>query len=228
VKSQAAERRATREAELQAEKEQVANDQQALKDLGYYSGAVNGLTGSATRAAISAFRAGNGLAKGDTLDAWSRGVLTGGTAVAKTKRSAGAQAGSQAPAAAAAAAAAAAERPSREPASGGRPAVAGAGFRLWGGGAQPASTPPSDQAASAEAPPDLQLLADQRMLKALGFYQGTPDGRRGGPTEQAIKDFSLANGFGAKTVINSHMRTLLHSGAATSSWEAQSSAAPTP
>ncbi len=211
VKGAEAERKAARE----AQKQEVASDQQALKDLGYYSGAVNGRAGRAIEAAVAAFRAANGLGEGTTLDARSRQVLTSASVVAKVSRNAT----SQGKPAAAASDSQASQRPAT-----GEPPVAS-----LGGATQPTRALSGwaiIEVAPSDAPPDPQLLLDQKMLVQLGYYQGTPDGRGGSATEQAIKDFSVANGFGAKTAISADMRLLLHSGAASAKPQAQPATLP--
>ncbi len=62
--------------ELGRNKNQISSDQQALADLGYYNGAVDGIGGSKTRAAIRKFKRDGGLDRGNArLNDRSRSAL---------------------------------------------------------------------------------------------------------------------------------------------------------
>jgi peptidoglycan hydrolase-like protein with peptidoglycan-binding domain len=83
ARERAAAKRKTDQEAARMQSTQVRTDQQALSDLGYYRGKVDGRAGRATIVAVSDFRRENNLGAGTTLDASSRELIASGKAVRK-------------------------------------------------------------------------------------------------------------------------------------------------
>ena len=198
---------------------QTKSDQTALKQLGYYNGSVDGISGSGTRIAIKEFQAMNGLTVNGSMSKYSRTLIAEGraknknaikhaetvsdqTALQQLGYYQGRIDGKQSPVV--------------------REAIKK--FQQTNGLEVNGSMSKYSRTLIAEGKAKniynvtkIRVKSDQTLLKKLGYYQGTIDGIQSPATREAIKKFQAMNGLKVNGSMSQWSRKLITDGKAKNS-----------